>query len=401
MLVLLATAIVVSVADQSPQSERTRAEQLARSGRAAEAIALFQEIVEQNPGDVEARLWIARLELRLGRTDEAEAGFRSVVREYPADVDARVGLGAALTRKGAWRDALAILLETEPAAGENSDLFGALARAYRRAGDDRRALEYFARAKALAPSDPDLVSGFEAVAQAYGHSIAFEGYGEHASTGTNTASGALMLRLRALERLHVEASARVQRRSGSSDALGGGGVLWRAGRATTVGARALGGSGNTVLPTNDLSADLVHYAGTFEIGGGIRRLSFAGADVVAGSSVMSWDPGGRWRFDTRYTYSRSSFAATGETSADHSVLLRETWRGWRRVAVNLAYAYGIESFEDLTADRLGALGASTLAAGLRITAPSLTVVTTTWEHQWRSNDTAIDRLTLSVVQSLP
>jgi hypothetical protein len=108
-----------------------------------------------------------------------------------------------------------------------------------------------------------------------------------------------------------------------------------------------------------------------------------------------------WRLDARYTYSRSSFDATGESSGDHSLLLRETWRGWRRVGVNVAYAYGIESFENLTADRLEVLGATTVAAGLRIRMPSLTSVATTWERQWRSNDTRVDRLTLSIEQSFP
>jgi hypothetical protein len=82
------------------------------------------------------------------------------------------------------------------------------------------------------------------------------------------------------------------------------------------------------------------------------------------------------------------------------VLLRETWRGWRRVDLGVTYAYGIESFEDLTADRLGNLGANTIAPGLRIRLPSLTFLNATWEHQWRSNDTSIDRLTLSVVQAI-
>jgi len=90
-----------------------------------------------------------------------------------------------------------------------------------------------------------------------------------------------------------------------------------------------------------------------------------------------------------------------EQSELRSILLRETWRGWRRVDVVGAYAYGIESFEQLTADRLGSLGASTVATGLRINTPSLSQLTATWEHQWRSNNTALDRLTLSITQAFP
>jgi hypothetical protein len=117
--------------------------------------------------------------------------------------------------------------------------------------------------------------------------------------------------------------------------------------------------------------------------------------------VVAWDPGGRWRLDSRYTYSRTSFKTSRQSSGDHSILLRETWRGWRRVDVIGAYAYGIESFEQLTADRLGSLGASTVASGLRINTPSLSQLTATWEHQWRSNNTALDRLTLSITQAFP
>src|SRR3954466_7942872 len=126
-----AAAIMLIAGLQASAADRTRAEDLARAGRSGEAIELFTHIVETNPADVEARLWVARLQLRLGRTAEAEAGFRSVLREHPADIDAVIGLASVLTRTGAWRDALTILREIEPQAGENADLFAALARAYR------------------------------------------------------------------------------------------------------------------------------------------------------------------------------------------------------------------------------------------------------------------------------
>jgi hypothetical protein len=167
-----------------------------------------------------------------------------------------------------------------------------------------------------------------------------------------------------------------------------------------VALHMIGGRGNIALPTLDISADVVHYAGIFEIGAGVRRLTFAGSDLTAVSPLFTCDRE-PWRLDTRYTYSRSAFAATGELSGDHSVLFRGTWQRWRRTALQGAYAYGIESFEELTADRLGALGTTTLAAGVRIDVPSLTRITTTWEHQWRSNQTTIDRFTVSVVQFIP
>jgi len=120
--------------------------------------------------------------------------------------------------------------------------------------------------------------------------------------------------------------------------------------------------------------------------------------VAAVSPLFSWDPGGQWRLDARFTRSRSTFPGVADATGDNSMLLRETWRGWRRVWLNVAYANGIESFEDLTAERVASLASTTVAGGVKVTMPSLTSVITTWEHQWRSNDSRLDRLTVLLVQ---
>jgi len=395
----IAVLVLAGCQTASP-ADRSDAEHLANNGKPLEALDAFERIVARDPSDLEARLWTARLSLRLGRLEEAEAQFRFVIERAPAHIDARVGLGGVLTQKGDWSEALRVLLDVQRDAGDNADLFAALARAYRRAGDDRHALEYFQRARMINPADPDIVSGFEDAAQAYGHALAFEGFSELVPDGSGTDSGSLVLSLRVHPRVHVQGAARLQQRADESDVTAGGGFRWRAGRGTTVAFRAVGGSGNTILPNTDLAADVVQYAGYAEVGGGIRSLSFADASVIAGSLVASWDPG-RWRVDSRYTYSQTSFDSTGESSGDHSVLTRGTWRVSRRVALNAGAAYGIESFEDLSADRLGSLGATTLSLGARVEMPSLTVLSTIWEHQWRSNDTTIDRLTVVLVQGFP
>src|SRR4029078_12946751 len=126
MLVPLLIVFAVTAGAQGSGDERTRAEQLARAGKNTEAIELFKRLVQQDPADTESRLWIARLDLRVGRTSDAEAEFRSVLREHPADVDAKIGLANALLRRGAPDEALTVLIETEPAAGQNADLFSAL-----------------------------------------------------------------------------------------------------------------------------------------------------------------------------------------------------------------------------------------------------------------------------------
>jgi len=398
--VVVLVALVLTLAPQPADGERARAVELARAGRSAEALAIFERLSAGSADDVDAQLWVARLHARLGSTALAEEEFRAVLHAHPSDIDAHIGLGGVLLRRGEWRDALALLTEIEPAAGESADLFAVLGRAYHRAGDDRRALEYYTRAEALSPTDVDVRYAYEDIVELYRHAIAFEGFGEHVGPSTNAASGTLTAGLRLQPRLRVDGIARVQDRAGETDFTGGGSVEWRAGRADIIHVRAVAGSGNVSLPNADVGTDLIHYAGPFEIGGAVRGLWFTGVDVVAASPTFAWD-NGRWRSDARYTYSHSSFHDTGQTSGDHSVLLRETWRPRFRLNVSAGYAYGIESFEDLTADRIGALGATTASAGVRIRLAPMTQIFATWEHQWRSNDTRMDRVTLAVVRSFP
>jgi YaiO family outer membrane protein len=399
MLASVTAALLLMAAAQAP-SDRARAEQLARDGHAADALAVFTRILEGNPSDAEVRLWIARLDLRLGRVDKAEAGFRAVLASHPGDLDARIGLAAALTRRGAWRESLTLLQDAERGAGENGDLFAALARAYRHAGDDPRALEYFQRAHALSPKDPDITDGLEGVIQTYGHTLTIGGFSERPTIGSTAESGAVAFRLRVTPQLFLQGSARVEKEAGVADALFGGGATWRAGRRTLVGFLAKGGPDNTALPSRDVSGQVLHYEGAFELGASLRTLSFTDAEIISLSPVFSWD-GGRWRLSSRYSYSRSRFDATGEVSGDHSVALSDTWRGWRRVWITTGYAYGIEAFEQLTADQLGSLAMTTVSSGIRISTSTLTIVNAAYEHQWRSNDSRVNRFTLSFVQAFP
>ena len=346
---------------------------------------------------------VLTLALQAGPGDAAEARFRATLAERPGDIDARVGLAMALLRRGEWREALPLLQEIEPRAGDNADLFHALAIAYRRSGDGQRALQYYERARALSPADTDVSSGFENTVRGYGHSITVEGFAEQQVASGDAVSAMVSAVVRVTPSVHLESTVRMQDRAATRDMLAGGGVRWRAGRATNVGVVALAGPGNTTLATADISAAVVNYAGAFEWGLGVRTLTFATADVFAPTSAIAWDTG-RWRFDARYAYSWTRFNESAQSAGDHSILLRPTWRASRRVALLASYAYGIESFETFTAERVDWFGATTVAAGLRLALPALSELHATWEHQWRSNDashTTVDRFTLAVARFLP
>ena len=400
-MILAAAVLVATTALSQPADARTQAIALARNGQTAEALQLFESILARDPADAEAKFWVALLDLRLGRVDKAEAGFRAVLASHPKDVDARIGLGNVLVRKGAWKEALEVLHAAEPDAGANGDLFAALARASRRAGDDRAALDYYERALAVSRADPDVVDGYEAVARTYGHWVAVEGFGQRVAPGGSTGSGSVQLDVRVHPRVHLQGEFRAQAGDGYSDTLGAGGFLWRAGRATNLSFRAAGGPDNVAMPRADVGGFVMHYVGIAEVGVSARTLWFGTSSVRTLSPVLAVDSGGRWRFEGRYSYSRSHFSRLDTAMGNHSGVARATLRRWRRVWLNGSYAYGIESFENLTADRLGRLGANTVAGGFRANLRSLTVLNASWEHQWRSNGSTLERLAMSVVQSFP
>src|SRR5215467_4988770 len=99
MVLALAAALVLHLATQSADADRTRAVALARSGHTAEALTVFEQIAAARADDVDARLQIARLRADLGQTARAEGQPRAVIGEHPTDIDAHIGLADVLLRR--------------------------------------------------------------------------------------------------------------------------------------------------------------------------------------------------------------------------------------------------------------------------------------------------------------
>jgi len=74
------------------------------------------------------------------------------------------------------------------------------------------------------------------------------------------------------------------------------------------------------------------------------------------------------------------------------------WQAAPRLSLSAAYARGNESFDIVSVDRLGRFRADTVAGGARIDLRSLTSIGVGVEHQWRSGDRQLTRVTLDLVQ---
>jgi hypothetical protein len=78
MVIPLVLVITLSAGAQMPTVDRSRAEDLARSGRNAEALELFPRLVEVNPADVETRFVVGMR--RCGPGDTGTGGWGPMTR---------------------------------------------------------------------------------------------------------------------------------------------------------------------------------------------------------------------------------------------------------------------------------------------------------------------------------
>ena len=100
----------------------------------------------------------------------------------------------------------------------------------------------------------------------------------------------------------------------------------------------------------------------------------------------------------RYSRSTTEFQSSGVWVGGDSGLVGIAARPWARVWLDLAYTRGIEDFDTLSIDRLGAFKADGVRGSTSLELPSLTAITGTYEFQWREQDVRMLRVTVGLVQ---
>ena len=374
------------------------AQDLARAGRHAAALAAFEALAAANADDFDSRVWLGRLLAWAGRRDEAIGVYRDVIARAPRDVDARVGLAGVLLALGRTDEAWDVIQDAEALAPGNGDVLAVKGRALRRLGRPSEALAAFDAACALTPGDGDLDLVRERTRRMVAHrahvSVAQEASADVPETSIVDAD----------VDLHVDDGLRVfgrlqwQQRAGFDDARGGGGVEWQAAKRAIVRGAFLLSPGSLRVARTDLGGEVETAAGRTQPSFGVRYLDFAGARVWVFGPAISIDVTDNVALAVRYYYSSSTFRPSGRARGDNSGAVMGRWQAARRLSLSAAYARGYESFDILSVDRLGRFRADTIAGGARIDLRSLTSVAVGVEHQWRTGDRQLTRVTFDVVQ---
>lgn len=404
LCVFLMTGLLT--AQQPASNARAEAERLARTGSYAEALQRFEAIVAASPDDLDARIWIGRLQTLTGRPDRAVDVLRAVLGSDPRRTDALIALGTALTDLDRPADAIVELSRAEQLAPDDPDLLAAQGAAHLAAGHARLALAYYARAALLRPADPTIRSAYEDARRRLGHRIGVSGFFESYSEPTPDAwAGSVELNVRVSDPVRLFVKAQAQDKFDERDARGGGGIEWRASHRWFLRGHAMFGADSQVLPGLDTGGEAEFAKQRFSVVAGLQYVDFEPSTpgaIAARAWILS--PGLSVRLSddltalARYYRSLTEFAASGDWVVNDSGLLGLRLQVSPRVWIEGAWAGGTESFDTLSIDRLGNFDANTLRAAMQIDFGSLTSIAGAYEYQWRQDDQRMTRVTANLVQ---
>jgi YaiO family outer membrane protein len=372
--------------------------QAATAGNDEQALVAFQRLASINPNDHQARLWIARLHERMGHWDQAEPVYRSVLLEDPENVDAMLGVATSLLARDEPAEALKLLTIAEERAPENDAVLAAIGRAHRQSGRTARALPYFERAFAIAPTEQHR-GWLEGARLSYLHRVETRGFSEQFNGSTpNSHSGDVALNLRVKETLRVSGRGQVQRKFGISEQRAGGGLEWQWKPALTLRGQALFGPDNQVIPEGDILGELEYRRGPATWTASVRYFDFTGARTSVASPAVTWEASDRLSLGLLYAVSWTETNIVPSRVAGVSGHVHGAYRLYPRVWVQAGYAAGVEDFDTFTIDRIGDFRANTVSAGVRVHLPTLTHVIGTYEYQAQQSSVHMSRVTLSLAQ---
>ena len=352
-------------------------------GDLEEALRAFREIAAANPEDHAARLRIAELHARMGDHYRAESVYRSVWLEDPDSAQAALGVASALSARREFADAIDVFETAEKRAPQNAELLVALRRAHEELGHSWRSIPYLQRAASSTPNQKNL-SRLERTRRVYDHRIDLAGLGEQFDGPTPASRGAdLQVHVRLSEALRVSGRGQWQRKLGVEDARGGAGLEWRWARSTFLIGHGLYGRGNRVLPVTEGYAALEHRLSAATGRLGVRYLDFGGTRVIAVEPSITWWLTDRSSVELRYAFTSTDFPLPFSNDESHHGRVLGTQSLFRGFSVLAGYARGIEDFNAMSIDRVGAFQANTALAGLRLDLPTQTALIGGYEYQWR------------------
>ncbi len=371
ILILVALSLFASppaFAGHGEELERGVAQ--VRSGEYTDASETLRRILEEDPGNRDARVWLARALSFSGDFAGGEEEYRKVLSTVPGDVEARLGLADVLAWQKRYREASLILTDLGKERPDDPEVWVRKGKVALWDGKPEEAKRYFDKTLSLAPGNTEARKGLELIAAKAAREYRREAEfgGEYLRIRRANPGSQWYAAIRDMSVVGWEFRGRVDylHRYGRDEGRGTAGIMrkWEGGGTVRV-------EGGLSPDAEIFSRASVEVELAWPLGA--RLVGYAGGKYADFSVVDSWNavaafevyvPGSNALF-ARYILTRTEFDG-GESSTDGTWTVKLTHfftdddRAW------IYFSRGTESFTTGTIDQLGIISSNTIELGGRI-----------------------------------
>lgn len=353
-MILISAAILgltLLVPQQAPDP-RAEAERLANSGSYDAALRQFQALAAANPDDIETRMWIARLHVKLGHPEHAAEVYRSILATQPQNVEALTGLGNALVSVGRLGEASEALTHAEKIAGDRAEVLAAQGRLHAKANRTTLALAYYTRALTIDPGNKAVRAEADALRAAQAHRLELDYDFQHTDQDVDDSHvGTFALNARLSDAVRIVGEGQVERLFGVDDQRAGVGFEFALSRNTRLTVGGLGGFDPVYLPDSDFYGDLTVDGRRASFGVLVRRAAFQDSDFWIAGPELTVKLSQSADASLAYYHGNATPVGLPEVGTDTVAVRLGGWvtKGFR---LGAGYTHGIDRLDWLTADRI-------------------------------------------------
>jgi YaiO family outer membrane protein len=341
-----------------------------RSGEYTVAAETLQGILDEDPGNRDARVWLARTLSFSGDFSGAEEEYRKVLSAFPGDVEARLGLADVLAWQKRYREALLILADLGKERPDDPEVWARMGKVEFWSGKPEEAKRYFEKTLSLDPGNTEARKGLELIAakaaRAYRREAEFGGEYLQIRRANPGSQWYAAIRDMSISGWEFLGRADYLHRYGRNEGRGTAGIMrkWEGGGT----ARVEGGlsPGADIFSRASVEAELAWPIGARLVGyAGGKYADFSVVDSWNGVAAFEWYIPGSNALFGRYILTRTEFDEGG-SSTDGTWTLKLTHfftdddRAW------IYFARGAESYTTGTIDQLGVISSNTIELGGRI-----------------------------------
>ncbi len=378
---------------------RLRAEQLRREQRFGEALTAYKALAQRDPGNLEDRFWVAKLESWTGKLEAAESAFVRLLAEQPDDYDSRIALADIHLWRGHGVAALTILKDLNQSHPSDPEVLVRLGRAAELSGDLRKARAYFSEVIEIDSSDARAREGLRRLALFSRWQADVEYYGERLSNQESSNGVTISLGCCASDRLRWRTAATLQEKLSSTEARFGGELALRLTPPLDVQWSAYLAPGADLLPQQAYGMGLSHKIGSrLVLSADYRFLDFQDARVHQAGPGVELYAGRHWLLLGRYRYSSTRFNGTqGAVGNDGGSMTLGYIYGDANL-IRIVAALGAESFTQPSRELIGEFHARTIGVAWRHFLTPRMGIEVAYAHQSRSDDARQNSYSLRVVR---